>query len=126
MGRALKYRHGWLTSVGGGWRKKRYIIAEISQKRGGGEKWREAPGKLEELGVHILERGVFSLQDVGPSDSMFLAPIWSSSTTPKQAVAPSKSKLWTHFLQIHCNGPGLKTETLQVAKFIIKDEDKTL
>ena len=86
----------------------------------------EAPGKRAELGVHILGRGVLSPWDIRSFDSMFLAPIWSSSITLKQAVAPSESKLWTHFLQIHCNGLGPKTETLQVAKFIIKDEDKTL
>ena len=86
----------------------------------------EALGKQAELGVHLLGRGVFSPWDVGSSDSMFLAPIWSSSITPKHAVTPSESKLLTHFLQIHCNEPGPKTETLQVAKFIIKDEDKTL
>ena len=118
MGCALKYGHGWLTSVGGGWREKGYIIAEISQRRGGGEKWREVPGKREKLGVHILERGVFSFWDIGPSDSMFLAPIWSSSTTPKQAVAPSEPNLWTHSLQIHCNGLGLKAQTLQLASFV--------
>ena len=26
MGRALKYRHGWLTSVGPGWSKENYIM----------------------------------------------------------------------------------------------------
>ena len=77
-----------------------YIISEISQTKG--EK-REAFGKREELGTHILGRGVLSPWDVGPSDSVFLAPIWSSPI-PKIAVAPSKPNFWTHSLQIHCNG----------------------
>ena len=51
-----------------------YIISEISQvkkERGGGE----APGKREELGIHILGRGVLSSWDIGPSDPVFLASI---------------------------------------------------
>ena len=36
---------------------------------------KKAPGKREELGIHILGRGVLSPWDVGPSDSVFLAPI---------------------------------------------------
>ena len=35
----------------------------------------QAPGKREELGVHILGRGVLSPWDVGLYDSAFLAPI---------------------------------------------------
>ena len=36
-----------------------YITAEISQEMGGGGKGRrEATGKREELGIHILGRGV--------------------------------------------------------------------
>ena len=35
----------------------------------------QAPGKQEELGVHILGRGVLSPWDVGLYDSAFLAPI---------------------------------------------------
>ena len=62
----------------------------------------------EELGIHILGRGVLSPYDVGPSDSVYFSP-------PKQAVTPSEPNFWTYFLQIHCNGPGLKIETLQLA-----------
>ena len=35
----------------------------------------QAPGKREELGVHILGRGVLSPWDVGSFDSVFLSPI---------------------------------------------------
>ena len=62
----------------------------------------------KELGVPILGRWVLSPWDVGPSDSVYFSP-------PKQAVASSKPNFWTHSLQIHCNGPGPKTETLQLA-----------
>ena len=75
-----------------------YITSEISQNRGG-----KAPGKRKELRIHILGRGVLSPWGVGPSDSVFLAPIWSSPI-PKQNVAPSEPNFWTHSLQIHCNG----------------------
>ena len=74
-----------------------YITSEISQKEGG------ALGKREELGIHILGQGVLSPWEVEPSDSVFLAPIWSS-LLPKQAVAPSESNFRTHSLQIYCNG----------------------
>ena len=37
----------------------------------------------EELGIHILGRGVLSPYDVGPSDSVYFSP-------PKQAIAPSE------------------------------------
>ena len=95
----------WMTNkyrrrMNGG---KGYIATEISQKRRRKERRKKAHGKREELGVHILERGVLSPWDVGPSDSTFLAPIWSSPV-PKQAVAPSEPNFWTHSLQIHCNG----------------------
>ena len=53
----------------------------------------------EELGVHILGRGVLSPGDVGLSDSVYFSP-------PKQAVSPSEPNFWTHYLQIHCNGLG--------------------
>ena len=36
---------------------------------------KKAPGKREELGIHILVRGVLSPWDVEPFDSMFLVPI---------------------------------------------------
>ena len=34
---------------------------------------------------------------------------------PKQTVAPLEPNFWTNSLQILCNGPGLKIETLQLA-----------
>ena len=60
----------------------------------------------EELGVPVLGRGVLSPKDVGPSGSEYFSP-------PKQAVASLEPNFWTHSLQIHCNGPGPKTETLE-------------
>ena len=62
----------------------------------------------EELGVLVLGRGVFSPWDVGLSDSAYFSP-------PKQVVASSEPNFWTHSLQIHCNGPSPKTETLPLA-----------
>ena len=70
----------------------------------------------EEWGVHILGRGVLSPWVVEPSDSVYFSP-------PKQAVAPSELNFWTHSLQIHCNGPGLKTETLQIYMIFFKKKD---
>ena len=61
----------------------------------------------EELGVHILKREVLSPWDEELSGSVHFSP-------PKQAITPSEPNFWTHSLQIHCNGPGLKTETLQL------------
>ena len=60
----------------------------------------------EELGVLVFGQGALSPWDVGPSGSVYFSP-------PKQAVASSEFNLWTHSLQIHCNGPGPKIETLQ-------------
>ena len=63
-----------------------------------------------ERGWHtpVLERGVSSPWDVGPPDSVYFSP-------PKQAVASPEPNFWTHSLQIHCNGLGPKTVTLQKA-----------
>ena len=79
-----------------------YIILEISQKKGGGG-GEKVLGKQEELGIHIHGRGVLSPWGIGPSNSVFLASIWSSAI-PKQAVTPSEPNFWTQSLQIHCNG----------------------
>ena len=77
--------------------EKGYITTEISQRRKkGGKKAqrerREAPRMGEELGVHILGRGILSPWNVGPSDFMYFSP-------PKQAIAPSEPNFWTHSLQ---------------------------
>ena len=69
---------------------------------------REALGMREKLGVPVLGRGTLSPWDVGPSGSVYFSP-------PKQAVASSEPNFWTNSLQIHCNGPGPKTGTLQLA-----------
>ena len=64
---------------------------------------------MTERGWHILvlERGVPSPWDVGPPDSVCFS-------SPKQAIVSSKPNFWTHSLQIHCNGLGSKTVTLQL------------
>ena len=38
-------------------------------------------------------------------------PVLCIFSPPKQVVASSKPNFWTHSLQIHYNGPGLKTRT---------------
>ena len=115
MGHALEDRHGWLTSVGGGWTEERNIWQQRSPKGEGGggqeEKGGQAKGRRllcdrEGLGIPVLERGVPSPSDVGPPNSVCFSP-------PKQAVALSEPNFWTHSLQIHCNGLGPKTVTLQ-------------
>ena len=89
-----------------------YITTEISQRKrrrkeeGKPRERREAPRMGEELGVHILRRGVLSPWDVRPSDSVYFS-------SPKQAIAPM-CNFWTNSLQIHCNGSDLKIETLQL------------
>ena len=67
----------------------------------------------EELGVPVLGRGVLSPWDVGSSDSVYFSPL-------KQAIASSEPNFWTHSLQIHCNGPNPKTESLQLAPSVGK------
>ena len=102
MGRALKYEYGWLINVEGGWTKERkYNIRDLPE--GKKKKKKKSPGKREEMGIHVLGRGVLFPWDVGPSDSVFLAPIWSP-LIPKQAITLSEPNFWTHSLQIHCNG----------------------
>ena len=92
--------------------KEEYIITEITRSRGG-RGWRrrprerrEAPRMREELRVPVLGREVLSPWDVWPPDSVYFSP-------PKQVIASSEPNFWTHSLQIYCNGPGPKTETLQ-------------
>ena len=63
--------------------------------------------------IPVLERGVPSPWYVGPPDSVCFSP-------PKQAVALSEPNFWTHSLQIHCNGLGPKTVTLQLASSVEK------
>ena len=60
-----------------------------------------------DLRIPVLERGVPSPWDVGPPDSVCIS-------SPKQAVVSSEPNFWPHFLQIHCNGLGPKTVTLQL------------
>ena len=74
------------------------------EEEGGPEKRRRLLFDREGLGVPVPERGVPS--PWGPPDSVCFSP-------PKQAVALSEPNFWTHSLQIHCNGLGLKIVTLQ-------------
>ena len=93
-----------------------YITTEITQSMKEARRpieRREAPRMREELGVPVLGRGALSPWDVGPSGSVYFSP-------PKQAVALSNPNFWTHSLQIHCNGPGPKIETLQLAPSVGK------
>ena len=89
----------WMTNKcrtrmnGGEW----YITTETSQSMGDGKTKREGedvgnevPGRREELGIHILGRGVLSAWDVGPSDIVFLAPIRLSCLLPYQ-LSPYQS-----------------------------------
>ena len=99
--------------------REEYITTEITQSRGGRPRRRgrsrerkEAPGVREELGIPVLKRGA-SPWDVGPLEFVCFSSL-------KQAVASSEPNFWTHSLQIHCNGPGPKTETLQLAPSVGK------
>ena len=98
--------------------REEYITTEITQIRGGGEDGQEEEGGPEKgrrllfdregLGIPVPERGLSFPWDVGPPDSVcFLSP--------KQAVALSEPNFWIRSLQIHCNGIGPKTVTLQLA-----------
>ena len=99
---------------------EKYITTETTQRGGrlgrrGGPRNREAQRQeggscVTERGwrIPVLERGVPSPWGIGPLDSV----CFSSS---KQAVASSDPNFWTHSLQIHCNGFGSKTVTLQLA-----------
>ena len=78
------------------------------EEEGGPEKGRRLLCDREELGIPILERGVPSPWDIGPPDSVCFSP-------SKQAVALSELNFFTHSLQIHYNGLGPKTVTLQIS-----------
>ena len=101
-------------------RREGYITIEITQSGGGGggtrrpkERREEAPEMRGQLGVPVFGQGAISPWDIGPSSSVYFSPL-------KQAIASLESNFWTHYLQIHYNGPGLKTETLQLAPFVGK------
>ena len=81
-------------------------LGDGQEEEGGPVKGRRLLCDREELGILVLERGVPSPWDVGPPDSVCFSP-------PKQTVALSEPNFWTHSLQIHCNGLGPKTVTLQ-------------
>ena len=101
-------------------RKEEYITTEITQRRGSGQDEEGAPEKERSLlcdqkglGIPVLKRGVPSPWDVGPPNSVCFSP-------PKQVIALSEPNFWTHSLQIHCNGLGPKTVTLQLAPSVGK------
>ena len=56
-------------------RRMIYNIRVLLEKGEGAGEGGGALGKREELGIHILGRGVLSLWDVGSSDFVFLALI---------------------------------------------------
>ena len=69
------------------------------------------------------ERGPWDVRGVGDSSSRARGPFSLGSLgrsilyvfpPSEQAVALSELNFRTHSLQIHCNGPGSKTATLQV------------
>ena len=91
-----------------------YITTEITQSK---EKRRKQEGP--EKGGRLLGcekswefpssgEGSFLLGTLGCSVLCNFSPL-------KQAIASSEPNFWTHSLQIHCNGPGSKTKTLQLA-----------
>ena len=95
------------------------ISQERSHREGGWKKEKEPQEK---------ERGPWDARGVGDSSPrarvpFFLGPlgrlILYVFPTSEQAVALSEPNFRTHFLQIHCNGLGLKTVTLQFQKHII-------
>ena len=100
MGRALKYGHGWLTSVGRGWTKRRDILHQRFPTMGGMTRWGSWGVRLDG-NSYPRTRSPFP-RAVGSSDSMFLALTWSSPASA-QAVAPLKPSFWTHSLQICWN-----------------------
>ena len=102
MGCALKYGHGWLTSVGGGgWTKERniYNIRDLPERGGG-------------------EGGSWEVRGAGNSHSRTMSPfslrrraVWFCVLSSYLIIARSqtscrliRAQLLTHSLQIHCNG----------------------
>ena len=94
--------------------REEYITTEITQSRGDGqeeggpEKGERLLGCERSLEFPSLGEGSFLLGTLGRLILCIFSP-------PKQVVASSKPNFWTHSLQIHYNGPGLKTKTLQLA-----------
>ena len=89
-----------------------YITTEITQSGKEGQEGPEKGGRL--LGCEkswefpSSGEGSFLLGTLGRSVLCNFSPL-------KQAIASSEPNFWTHSLQIHCNGPGSKTKTLQLA-----------
>ena len=101
-------------------RRNEYITTEITQRRGGGqeeegglEKGRRLLCDREGSGIPVLELWVPSPWDVGSPNSLCFS-------LPKQAFALSEPNFWIYSLQIHCNGLGPKTATLQLASSVGK------
>ena len=96
--------------------RKRGINSNRDHPKRGREKEEGGPetgGRLlrDRKGVGAFpssSKGSFLPRTIGPFDSMCLS-------SPKQAVVSSQPNFWPHSLQIHCNGLGPKTVTLQLA-----------
>ena len=88
--------------------QKRRIYNNRDLTKDGGEKKKEGSSWMTERvwRIPVLGQMVPCPWDVGPPDSVCFS-------SPKQAVALSKPNFWTHYLQIHCNGLGTKSVTLQ-------------
>ena len=90
--------------------RKWYITTKIIQRKGkqeGPEKWGRLLGCERSWEFPSSGEVSFLLGTLGRLIVCIFSP-------PKQVVALSKPNFWTHSLQIHYNGPGLKTETLQL------------
>ena len=90
-----------------------YITTEITQSKKGKKKkkaQKKERGSWDARGVGSSRPRARCLSpwDVGPSNFVYFSPL-------KQVVASSEPQLLDHSLQIHCNGPGSKTKTLQLA-----------
>ena len=93
--------------------REEYITTEITQSKRKNEGEEEGLEKGERLlgcerswEFPSSSEGSFFLGTLG----ILILCIFS---LPKQVVASLEPNFWTHFLQIHCNGLGPKTETLQ-------------
>ena len=81
------------------------VIGPVQKPRPQSIQYKKQP-ILFNSNLTITPPHTLSLHDALPIYSVCFSP-------PKQAVASSDPNFWTHSLQIHCNGPGLKTVTLQ-------------
>ena len=101
MRRALEDRHGWLTSVGGGWIEERNITTETTQRKEANKKKREAQkqGGPEKGSRPLCDReglahsrprarGLFSLGCWAARFCVFFTPKTSRRLTRAQLLDP--------------------------------------